>query len=70
MSFSQGHALLIGVGSYAHAPQLTVPITAAAAQALAAVLRDPVFCFDAGHGEGWPIMRLFKPGARDRRNPL
>jgi hypothetical protein len=44
MPFSHGHALLIGVGSYAHAPQLNVPITAADATAVAAVLRDPQFC--------------------------
>jgi len=44
MPFSHGHALLIGTGSYAHAPQLNVPITAADASAVAAVLRDPQFC--------------------------
>jgi hypothetical protein len=44
MPFSQGHALLIGVGSYAHTPHLDVPITVADAQAVAQVLRDPRFC--------------------------
>lgn len=44
MSFSQGHALLIGVGTYQHEPRLDVPITAADAEAVAAVLRDPAFC--------------------------
>ena len=44
MSFSHAYALLIGVGSYAQAPQLNVPITAADAQAVAAVLRDPQDC--------------------------
>jgi hypothetical protein len=29
------HALPIGIGTYAHAPQLNVPITAADAQAVA-----------------------------------
>lgn len=48
--------------AHAHAPQLKVPITAGDANAVAAVLRDPVFRFDAGHGEGWSIMRLFEPG--------
>jgi Caspase domain len=38
------HALVIGIGSYTHAPQLNVPITAADAGAVAAVLRDPQFC--------------------------
>ncbi len=44
MPFSQGHALLIGVGTYAHTPRLNVPITAADARAVAQVLRDPSFC--------------------------
>lgn len=44
MHFSTGHALLMGVGTYVHTPQLNVPITAADAQAVAAVLRDPRFC--------------------------
>ena len=44
MPFPHAHALLIGVGSYAQAPQLDVPITAADASAVAAVLRDPQFC--------------------------
>ncbi len=34
MPFSQGHALLIGVGSYQHSPHLNVPITVADAQAV------------------------------------
>ena len=44
MEFKEGQALLIGVGTYAHAPALDVPITAADARALAAVLRDPACC--------------------------
>jgi uncharacterized caspase-like protein len=44
MPFSNGHALLIGVGSYQHTPRLNVPITVADAQAVAQVLRDPRFC--------------------------
>lgn len=44
MPFTHGHALIIGVGSYQHEPQLNVPITAADAQAVATVLRDPRFC--------------------------
>ncbi|MBP1467832.1 hypothetical protein EYB53_019105 [Candidatus Chloroploca sp. M-50] len=35
------HALLIAPGTYAHAPQLNVPINAADANAVVAVLRDP-----------------------------
>lgn len=44
MTFNKAHALLIGVGSYAHTPRLNVPITAADAGAVAAVLRDPQYC--------------------------
>ena len=44
MSFTQGHALLIGVGTYRDEPKLDVPITAADAEAVAAVLRNPEFC--------------------------
>ena len=44
MTFDRAHALLIGIGSYAHVPQLNVPITAADAHAVAAVLYDPQFC--------------------------
>ncbi len=44
MPFPTAHALLIGIGSYAHAPQLNVPITVADANAVAAVLRDPQYC--------------------------
>lgn len=40
MPFSQGHALLIGVGTHQHCPTLNVPITVADAQAVAAVLQD------------------------------
>jgi Caspase domain len=44
MRFSHGHALLIGVGSYAALPRWDVPMTAADAQAVAAALRDPALC--------------------------
>jgi nucleoside phosphorylase len=44
MPFPQGHALLIGVGSYQHTPRLNVPITAVDAQTLSRVLRDPHYC--------------------------
>ncbi len=63
MTLDRSHTLLIATGSYAHAPQLNVPITAA-------VLRHQVFSCDAGHGEEWSIMSLFKPAPRERRNPL
>lgn len=44
MPLFTAHALLIGIGSYAHALQLNVPITAADANAVGAVLRDPQYC--------------------------
>src|SRR5262245_59039993 len=44
MPLPHAHALLIGIGSYAHTPQLNVPITAADANAVATVLRDQQFC--------------------------
>jgi hypothetical protein len=44
MPFPHGHALIIGVGTYQHELRLNVPTTAADAQAVAEVLRDPRFC--------------------------
>ncbi|NTW00305.1 MAG: hypothetical protein HGA19_03250 [Oscillochloris sp.] len=44
MTLSAAQALLIAPGSYVHAPQLSVPITAADASAVAAVLCDPQYC--------------------------
>src|SRR5262245_41770279 len=49
MPFGQGHALLIGVGTYANKSGWTVPTTVADAKAVAAVLRNPQFC---GYPEG------------------
>ena len=43
-SFIQGHALIIGVGSYQHELRLNVPITVTDARALATVLHDPQHC--------------------------
>ena len=42
--FSQGYALLIGVGSYEHEPEHNVPITVADTRALHEVISDPQFC--------------------------
>jgi hypothetical protein len=44
MAFDKGHALLIGVGTYANAPQLNVPVTTADAEQVAMVLADSRFC--------------------------
>ncbi len=44
MSFSQGHALLVGVGTYRDQPNLNVPVCALDAEAVAEVLRDPNLC--------------------------
>jgi hypothetical protein len=50
MAFDRGYALLIGVGTYQNAPHLDVPITAADAEQIAMVLRDPQFCgYPADH---------------------
>lgn len=44
MLFEQGHALVIGVGTYAKTPRLNVPITAKDASLVAELLRDPTRC--------------------------
>lgn len=44
MSFQQGHALLIGVGTHRHHPQVNVPITVHDAETVADVLRDAALC--------------------------
>ena len=49
MSFDQGHALLIGVGSHQYEKRLDVPITVADAQAVAGILRE--LFYYSGHGE-------------------
>jgi|GEM_PF-5865852 len=50
MPFPTAHALLIGISSYAYAPQFRVPNAAADASAVDAVLRDPQLCgYPSGH---------------------
>lgn len=44
MAFVQGHALLIGVGTYTSASRLDVPSTRRDAEGLAALLADPSVC--------------------------
>lgn len=44
MSFSQGQALVIGVGSYQYHPEMDVPGTASDANAVAGVLQNPQLC--------------------------
>jgi hypothetical protein len=44
MTFTNGHALIIGIGSYVHSPRHNVPITAADAQAVAHIVQDTQFC--------------------------
>ncbi len=59
MSFKQGHALVIGVGTHQYHPGIDVPITVADAEAVASVLRDANAC-------GYPseqIQTLCKGGA-------
>jgi hypothetical protein len=43
-TFSAGHALIIGIGSYQHSPRHSVPITVADAQTVAATLHNDQFC--------------------------
>ncbi|MDY6936937.1 MAG: caspase family protein [Cyanobacteriota bacterium] len=44
MAFATGHALVVGVGSYSHAPKMNVPITVEDAQEVAAILSDRRYC--------------------------
>lgn len=44
MSFPNGHALLISVGTYQHMPSMNIPVVTHDAEALAAVLRDRGYC--------------------------
>lgn len=44
MTFTTGHALVIGIGTYANTPKLNVPITAQDAKEVAKVLKDPDNC--------------------------
>jgi len=44
MLFKQGHALIIGIGSYMHIPAANIPISDTDAQAFKTVLCDPRFC--------------------------
>ncbi|MDJ0753089.1 MAG: caspase family protein [Ardenticatenaceae bacterium] len=44
MAFSQGYALVVGVGSFLHHQNLNVPITAADAQAVADILKNEDYC--------------------------
>src|SRR5215217_667018 len=42
--FSQGHALLIGIGRYQYTPRLDVPETSKDVRAVASILSDPQAC--------------------------
>src|SRR5262245_20590295 len=44
MLFDKGHALVIGIGTYAKAPRLNVPQTAEDARQVAKLLADPNYC--------------------------
>ncbi|MBP1468084.1 caspase family protein [Candidatus Chloroploca sp. M-50] len=44
MLFNQGHALVIGIGTYDKTPRMNVPITAQDAESVAGILRDPAYC--------------------------
>jgi hypothetical protein len=50
MIFEQGHALIIGIGRYAHLPASNIPISVSDAQAVKTVLCDPQLCgYPPGH---------------------
>jgi hypothetical protein len=65
MTFAQGYALLIGVGSYQHHSSMNVAITTRDAHAVAAVLRDERLC-------GYPAeqVRLLADGSATRAELL
>lgn len=65
MTFPQGHALIIGVGSYIHAPAMNVPVTLKDAEAVAAVLGTPALC-------GYPAkqIQLLAEGTATRASVL
>jgi uncharacterized protein YjbI with pentapeptide repeats len=44
MTFARSYALVIGIGSYQHAPRLNVPHTAQDAGSVGQVLQDPAYC--------------------------
>lgn len=44
MTFTHGHALLIGIGTYLNAPGRSVSATATDAHAIARIVQDPEFC--------------------------
>jgi hypothetical protein len=43
-TFRAGHALIIGIGNYAHSPRHSVPVTATDAQAIATIVQDARIC--------------------------
>lgn len=51
MTFTNGFALVIGIGTYANTPRLNVPITAQDAKEVAKVLKDPDSC-------GYPVQQV------------
>ncbi len=65
MAFDKGHALLIGVGSYTHVPQASIPISVSDAQAVGDVLRNPKLC---GYLPEW--VTLLHDGTADRAGIL
>jgi hypothetical protein len=44
MPFINGHALIIGIGSYTHSPRHNLPVTAADAQTVAGIVQATEFC--------------------------
>jgi hypothetical protein len=65
MAFNHGYALLIGVDTYRHVPQLNFPIAAEEITAIAGVLYDPGYC-------GYPLdqVKTLFGAAANRANIL
>ncbi|MGF1514746.1 MAG: caspase domain-containing protein, partial [Elainellaceae cyanobacterium] len=63
MPFETAHALIIGVGSYAHQPEMNVPITVEDAMEVADVLRNPRYC---GYPEGQVTLLTEGEATRER----
>jgi len=66
MSFKQGHALVIGIGTHQHHAGIDVPVSVADTEAVASVLRDANTC-------GYPseqVQPLCKGDATKNRHPI
>ncbi len=64
MAFTQGHALVIGIGTYKYTPKRNVPVTRKDAEQVAQALCDPQRC-------GYPKQQVMElPGERATRRAI